>query len=112
MKTERKTAYVVHPVTPEQKMALSNQGYKVLDARHAPEGVEVFWFDDDGEMVSGESAVAQESTNEPSAEPQEPDEDERKQELIAELKEYGVNKDMRTGLDKLEELLAEAKGAE
>lgn len=33
-----KIAYVVHPVTSDQKKELRQKGFKILDARFAPEG--------------------------------------------------------------------------
>ena len=36
-----KTAYIVHPITPEQKQEIRKEGFKIIDARFAPEGEEV-----------------------------------------------------------------------
>lgn len=35
-----KIAYEPHPVTPERKAELRAEGYKIIDARFAPEGEE------------------------------------------------------------------------
>lgn len=35
-----KVIYIEHPVTPEQKKELRAQGYKIIDARFAPEDYE------------------------------------------------------------------------
>ena len=37
-----KIAYVVHPVTAEDKQAIREQGYKIIDAAFMPEGAEVY----------------------------------------------------------------------
>jgi len=36
-----KIKYLMHPVSPEEKAKLREQGYKILDARFAPEGEKV-----------------------------------------------------------------------
>lgn len=36
-----KIIYEPHPVTPERKAELRNQGYKIIDAVYAPEGTKV-----------------------------------------------------------------------
>jgi hypothetical protein len=46
MKIETKIAYVVHPVTAEQKADLRAHGYRIVDARFAPEDVEIISFDE------------------------------------------------------------------
>ena len=38
----KKVKFVVHPVSPELKEELRNQGFKIVDARFAPKGEEVF----------------------------------------------------------------------
>lgn len=37
----KKVKYVVHPVSPELKVQLREQGFKILDARFAPKDEEV-----------------------------------------------------------------------
>lgn len=39
---EPKIKYVVHPVTADQKQEIRNQGFKIVDARFAPKGEEVY----------------------------------------------------------------------
>lgn len=39
-KTDEKIIYEPHPVTPERKAELRAKGYKIIDARFAPEGYE------------------------------------------------------------------------
>lgn len=79
--------YVRHPVTPEKKAELRAKGYKILDAKFAPEGYEF------GDSVYAETNDDQES-------------------LIAQLKERGINRDKRTSVEKLRELLAEVEQKE
>lgn len=65
MSKERKVVYEPHPVSPERKAELIAGGYKIIDARFAPEGHKP---DDDGRV---------------------PEAEQRKQ-LVAELKEKGI----------------------
>jgi hypothetical protein len=37
-----KIAYVPHPVSPEQKAGIRAEGFKIVDARYAPKGVELY----------------------------------------------------------------------
>jgi len=37
----KKIKYVEHPVTPEHKKELRDKGFKIVDARFAPEGTEI-----------------------------------------------------------------------
>lgn len=53
-KTMSKTVYVTHPVSPERKHELREQGCTIVDAVYAPEGEDV--------LDGGASGEAEEST--------------------------------------------------
>ncbi|WP_299945344.1 hypothetical protein [uncultured Ruegeria sp.] len=50
-----KLAYVKHPITTEQKKALRGDGFKIIDARFAPEGAEIIDLSEGEEIKIPES---------------------------------------------------------
>lgn len=91
-----KIIYAVHPVAPEVKKEVNAQGFKLLDARFAPEGERIM----DGQ--TGEeykpAAAPLDLTREGIA-------DMDKADLLDLLESHGWDGDKRLGVDKLREAL-------
>ncbi|ATR82782.1 hypothetical protein CS390_09540 [Pseudomonas sp. HLS-6] len=95
-----KVIYEKHPVSPERKAELRQKGYKIIDARFAPDGYE---HPEPTKEAKGSKA------GKATAEKKAAEEAELKAKLQAALTEKGVQFSPDAGLEDLQKLLDEAK---
>lgn len=95
-----KVIYEKHPVSPERKAELRQKGYKIIDARFAPDGYE---HPEPVKEAKGSKA------GKAAAEKKAAEEAELKAKLQAALTEKGVQFSPDAGLEDLQKLLDEAK---
>lgn len=95
-----KVVYEKHPVTPERKAELRQKGYKIIDARFAPDS-----YEHPEPMKEAKGSKAGKSAAEKKA----AEEAEQKAKLQAALNEKGVQFSPDASLEDLQKLLDEAK---
>lgn len=95
-----KVIYEKHPVSPERKAELRQKGYKIIDARFAPDGYE---HPEPTKEAKGSKA------GKATAEKKAAEEAELKAKLQAALTEKGVQFSPDASLEDLQKLLDEAK---
>lgn len=95
-----KVIYEKHPVSPERKAELRQKGYKIIDARFAPEGYE---HPEPLKEAKGSK------TGKSAAEKKAAEEAELKAKLQAALNENGVQFSPEASAEDLQKLLDEAK---
>lgn len=99
-----KVIYEKHPVSPERKAELRQKGYKIIDARFAPDGYEhPEPLKETKGSKAGKSAADKKAADKKAAE-----EAELKAKLQAALNEKGVQFSPDASLEDLKKLLDEA----
>lgn len=100
-----KVIYEKHPVSPERKAELRQKGYKIIDARFAPEGYE---HPEPIKEAKG-SKAGKSAAEKKAAEKKAAEEAELKAKLQAALNEKGVQFSPDASAEDLQKLLDEAK---